>query len=157
MEQKAHKHNSYDLLFVAQPRQSLQFSGFTGRALEPVGGDRGDVSKNGFLFERESEAPTELSQAFEDETVDAYGEDEKLSGLFYFIAESMAFPWSERVLGDTVSVVGAEMPGSDRSGIDLVVEKNDKQSRIEAISVEMLLPYREGHLYLAAYLWKERA
>ena len=99
-----------------------------------------------------------VKEAFEDATVDAYGEDEKLSGLFYFIAESMAFPWSGCVLGETVTVVGAEMPGSDRSGIDLVVEKNDKQSRIEAISVEMLLPYREGHLYLAAYLlWKERA
>ena len=29
----------------------------------------------------------------------------------------MAFPWSGRVLGDTVPVVGAEMPDSDRLGI----------------------------------------
>jgi len=29
----------------------------------------------------------------------------------------MAFPWSGCVLGDTVSVVGAEMPDSDRLGI----------------------------------------
>ena len=78
--------------------------------------------------------------------------------LFCAISESMAFPWSGRVLGDTVPVVGAEMPDSDRLGMDLVVEKNDKQSRIDALSVEMLLPYPEGHLYLAAYLlWKERA
>jgi len=42
-EQKAHKHNSCDLLFVAQSRQSLQFSGFHGRALEPVGGVRREV------------------------------------------------------------------------------------------------------------------
>jgi len=70
----------------------------------------------------------------------------------------MAYPWSGCVLGETVSVVGAEMPDSDRLGMDLVVEKNNKQSRIEPLSVEMLLPYREGHLYLAAYLlWKERA
>ena len=69
----------------------------------------------------------------------------------------MAFPWQASVLGDTAIVVGVEWPDNDRLGIDLVVEKNGKQSRIEARSVEMLPPYPEGHLYLAAYLlWKEK-
>ena len=69
----------------------------------------------------------------------------------------MAFPWQASVLGDTATVVGVEWPDNDRLGIDLVVEKNGKQSRIEARSVEMLPPYPEGHLYLAAYLlWKEK-
>ena len=90
--------------------------------------------------------------------MDAYGEDEQLSGLFQAIAEDMAFPWQASVLGDTVTVVGAEMPENDRFGIDLVVEKNGKQLQIEARSVEMLPPYPEGHLYLAAYLmWKDSA
>ena len=69
----------------------------------------------------------------------------------------MAFPWQASVLGDTAIFVGTEMPDNDRLGIDLVVEKNRNQSRIEARSVEMLQPYPEGHLYLVAYLlWKER-
>ena len=69
----------------------------------------------------------------------------------------MAFPWQASVLGDTAIVVGTEMPDNDRLGIDLVVEKNRNQSRIEARSVEMLQPYPEGHLYLVVYLlWKER-
>ena len=98
-----------------------------------------------------------IKVAFEDATVDAYGDDEQLTGLFYAIADDMAFPWQANVLGDTVAVVGAEMPDNDRLGIDLVVEKNGKQSRIEARSVEMLPPYPDGHLNLAAYLiWKER-
>ncbi len=98
-----------------------------------------------------------INDAFENATVDAKDEEEQLSGLFYAIAEDMAFPWQASVLGDTVSVVGAEWPDDDRHGIDLVVEQNGKQSQIEARSVEMLPPYPEGHLSLAAYLlWKER-
>jgi len=43
-EQKSHQNKIAKLLFVAQPRQSLQFSGFQGRALELVDGDRREVS-----------------------------------------------------------------------------------------------------------------
>jgi len=82
--------------------------------------------------------------------VDANGDDEQLSGLFYAIAEEATFPWQGSVLGDTVSIVGAEMPDNDRLRIDLVVEKNGKQTRIEARSVEVLPPYPEAHLYLVA-------
>lgn len=91
-----------------------------------------------------------VNEAFKEATVDANGDDEQLSGLFYAIAEEATFPWQGSVLGDTVSIVGAEMPDNDRLGIDLVIEKNGKQTRIEARSVEVLPPYPEGHLYLAA-------
>ena len=98
-----------------------------------------------------------IKTAFEDATVDAYGDDEQHTGLFHVIAEDIEFPFQGSVLGDEVTVVRAEMPDSDRLGIDFVVEKNGKQSRIECRSVELLPPFPEGHLYLAAYLWwKER-
>ncbi len=98
-----------------------------------------------------------VNAALEDATVDAYGDDEQHSGFFYAIAEEIAFPFQGIVLGDEVSVVDAEMPEGDHFGIDLVIEKNGKTLRIEARSVEILPPYPEGHLYLAAYLiWKER-
>ena len=98
-----------------------------------------------------------VNEAFEDATVDANGVNDQLTGLFYTIAEDMEFPFQGSVLGDIVSILDVEMPDNDRLGIDLVIEKNGKQSRIEARSVEVLPPYPEGHLYLAAYLfWKER-
>ena len=105
----------------------------------------------------ESRNQDAIEEALEDATVDSMDDGEQLAGLFYSIAENMAFPWLGSLLGETVSVVDVEMPDSDRLGIDLVVEKNGKQSRIECRSVELLPPYPEGHLYLAAYLcWKER-
>ena len=98
-----------------------------------------------------------IKTAFEEAAVDANGEDEQLSGLFYAMDDEMTFPWQGSVLGETVSVVGIEMPDNDRLGIDLVVERNGKQSRIEARSVDVLSPLPDGHLFLAAYLkWKER-
>ena len=98
-----------------------------------------------------------IEEALEDATADSMDDGEQLAGLFYSIAENMAFPWLGSLLGETVSVVDVEMPDSDRLGIDLVVEKNGKQSRIECRSVELLPPYPDGHLYWAAYLcWKER-
>ncbi len=100
--------------------------------------------------------PTEIEAALEDATVDSKDKEEQLSGLFYAMEEELEFPWKASVLGEAVTVVGIEMPDRDRLGIDLVVERNGKQSRIEARSVEMLEPFPDGHLYLAAYLqWKQ--
>jgi hypothetical protein len=100
--------------------------------------------------------PDEIQSAMEDATVDSNGEDEQLSGLFYAMAEEIEFPWQGSLLGEAVTVVDIEMPDNDRLGIDFVVERNGKQSRIEARSVEMLEPFPDGHLYFAAYLlWKQ--
>jgi hypothetical protein len=42
-------------------------------------------------------------------------------------------------------------------GLDLVVERNGQRHRIEARSVNLLPPFPDGHLYLAAYLdWRRR-
>lgn len=97
----------------------------------------------------------EVDAAFEEATVDAYEADEQLSGLFNAIGEELVFPWQASVLGEVVMVVDIEQPNDDKLGLDLVVERNGKQFRIEARSVDVLLPLPEGHLYLAAYLvWK---
>ncbi len=49
-----------------------------------------------------------------------------------------------------------EWPENDGFGLDLVVERNGQRHRFEARSVELLKPFPEGHLILAAYLaWKK--
>jgi hypothetical protein len=97
----------------------------------------------------------EVHEAMENATVDAYGEYEQHTGLLTAIQDELQFPFKVEVLGETVTVVDMEWPKNDEFGLDLVVERNGKLHRIEARSANLLPPYPEGHLYLAAYLnWK---
>jgi hypothetical protein len=98
-----------------------------------------------------------IRDAFEEATVDAYGDEEQHSGLLTVIGDELAFPFSVKVLGEVVDVVGMEWPKNDSFGLDLVCERNGERHRIEARSVELLEPFPEGHMFLAAYLdWKSR-
>jgi hypothetical protein len=59
------------------------------------------------------------------------------------------------VVGETVTVVDMEWPENDEFGLDLVIERNGQRHRIEARSVNLLPPFPDGLLYLAAYLdWR---
>lgn len=96
-----------------------------------------------------------VREAFAEATVDAYGDSEQHTSLYYTLKDQLAFPFPARVLGETVSVVGIEWPETDEFGIDLICERNGEQHRVEARSVELLKPLPDGHLFLAAYLnWK---
>ena len=95
-------------------------------------------------------------EAMEEATVDANGVDEQHSGLLNVIGDELQFPFSAKVLGETVSIVDMEWPENDGYGLDLVIDRNGQRHRIEARSVELLEPLPEGHLFLAAYLaWKK--
>ena len=99
----------------------------------------------------------EVQSAYEDATVDAYGEDEQHSGLLTMIQQELVFPFRATILGDDVTIVDMEWPEDDQYGLDLVVERKGTRHRIEARSVQLTKPLPEGHLYLAAYLdWKRR-
>ena len=99
--------------------------------------------------------PEAVKAAMEDATVDSKDVDEQHSGLLTAIGEELQFPFSAKVLGETVTIVDMEWPVNDGYGLDLVVERNGQRHRIEARSVELLHPLPEGHLFLAAYLaWK---
>lgn len=54
-------------------------------------------------------APAALEALTEEATVDAYGEDEQLTGFFTMIEESLAVPFTTTVLGVEVSVVGVDL------------------------------------------------
>ena len=97
-----------------------------------------------------------IDEAMDEATVDANGVDEQHSALLTVIGDELQFPFSARVLGETVTIVDMEWPRNDGFGLDLVVERNGQRHRIEARSVELLTPLPEGHLFLAAYLaWKK--
>ena len=69
--------------------------------------------------------------------------------------DELQFPFTAKVLGETVTVVDMEWPDNDGYGLDLVVERNGQRHCIEARSVELMEPFPEGNLFLAAYLaWR---
>ena len=101
--------------------------------------------------------PDAVEEALDEACTDAYGEYEQHTGLLTAIEDALAFPFRPEVLGEEVEVVGMEWPQDDEFGLDLVIERGGRQHRVEARSVNLLEPFPEGHLDLAAYLeWKRR-
>lgn len=97
----------------------------------------------------------EIQEAMEEACVDANDEHEQCSGLTTIAMEELEFPFPAKVLGETVSVVGAASPKYDTLGLDLVVEHKNKRYAIATGSVELTEPLPEGQLHLAAYLhWR---
>ncbi|MCI0721011.1 MAG: calcium-binding protein [Acidobacteria bacterium] len=97
-----------------------------------------------------------VRRAFEEAIIDCYGEYEQHSGLLTMIEQEVKFPFQAQVLGNIVKVVGMEWPDDDEFGLDFVCEHKGKRHRVEARSVDLVSPFPEGHLYIAAYLdWKK--
>jgi len=97
----------------------------------------------------------QVQEAFENAIIDAYGDSEQHSGLLTMIENEVKFPFPAKVMGESVAVVGMEWPEDDEFGLDLVCERGGRRHRIEARSVDLVPPFPEGHLYIAAYLdWK---
>ncbi len=92
-----------------------------------------------------------IEAAWDDAVADAYDDDEQWSGIMDAIVNELQFPFSARVMGLDLSVVDAEQPKVGR-GLDLIVELNGQQHRIEARSVELVPPLPAGAEYLAAYV-----
>lgn len=96
-----------------------------------------------------------VEAAHEDATVDAYDEYEQHTGFMTALEELLAFPFSAKVMGETLQVTGMEWPEGDSFGLDLLVERNCESHRMDAKSVELVKPFPDGHLTLAAYLkWR---
>ena len=97
-----------------------------------------------------------VREAFEEAIVDCHDESEQHSGLLTMIEQDVKFPFQARVLGETVRVIAMEWPEDDEFGLDFVCEHNGKRHRVEARSVDLVSPFPDGHLYIAAYLdWKK--
>ena len=97
----------------------------------------------------------EVEAARDVATMDAYGDYEQHTGFMTALEEELAFPFNVKIMGETLQVSGMEWPKNDEFGLDLIVERNGKQHRMDARSMELVEPFPDGHLTLAAYLkWR---
>jgi hypothetical protein len=98
--------------------------------------------------------PDDIAAAREEGLADAYGEDEEFGGLACMVENELSLPFSAKVLGQEVKVVGLEQANVGFA-LDMIVEHGGKQHRIDARSVELVQPLPEGAAYLAALLmWR---
>lgn len=93
--------------------------------------------------------PAVLEALIEEATVDAYGEDEQLTGLFTMIEEHLAVPFTTTVLGVEVSVVGVDL-AEDRRVVARCVRGPARQG-IGILDLPLPDPAPEGARWIEAY------
>jgi hypothetical protein len=95
----------------------------------------------------------ELSQAVLDElveeaTVDAYGEDEQLTGFYTMIEDNLTLPFTTMVLGIEVTVAGIDL--TDFGIVAICVRGTQRQS-IPIPDLPLPAPPPPGSEWIAAY------
>ena len=99
--------------------------------------------------------PDEIKGAHEVATTDAYGDHEQHTGFMTLLEEDLVFPFNVKFMGETRTVVGMAWPENSEFGLDLLIERHGSEHRVDASLVEVLEPFPDGHLTLAAYLnWR---
>ncbi|MFG2845703.1 hypothetical protein ACGF12_21385 [Kitasatospora sp. NPDC048296] len=91
----------------------------------------------------------ELEAMIDEATVDAYGEDEELTGLFTMIEEHLAVPFSTTVLGVEVTVRGIDLTLDGR--IVAVCSRGPVRQKIEILELPMPTPAPDGAEWVEAY------
>jgi hypothetical protein len=95
-----------------------------------------------------------LHALIEEATVDCYGEDEQLTGLWAMIEDQVVCPFRAKGVGEEVEVTGFEWP--EGKGFYAVCERKGKKHRVDLSSLEWIKPYPEGFEWIEAYLaWRE--
>jgi len=95
----------------------------------------------------------ELSQAVLDElveeaTVDAYGEDEQLTGFYTMIEDDLTLPFTTMVLGIEVTVAGIDL--TDFGIVAICVRGTHRQS-LPIPALPLPAPPPPGSEWIAAY------
>jgi hypothetical protein len=98
-------------------------------------------------------AVAELSQADLDELVeeaivDAYGEDEQLTGFYTMIEDNLALPFTTRVLGVEVTVAGIDLTDW---GIVAICVRGTHRQLIPILDLPLSAPPPPGSEWIAAY------
>jgi hypothetical protein len=99
-------------------------------------------------------SPAALEALIEEATVDAYGEDEQLTGFFTMIEESLAVPFSTTVLGVDVSVVGVDL-AEDGCVVARCV-RGPVRRDIGILDLPLPEPAPEGSQWIEAYRYWAR-
>jgi hypothetical protein len=89
-----------------------------------------------------------LEAMIEEATVDAYNEDEQLTGLFTMIEDHLVLPFTTTVLGVEVTVKKVDLTAD--SIVALCVRGRDRQ-RIDLLELPLPAPPPEGAAWIDAY------
>ncbi|MEV0170250.1 hypothetical protein AB0I00_03825 [Streptomyces sp. NPDC050803] len=98
--------------------------------------------------------PAALEALIEEATVDAYGQDEQLTGFFTMIEEGLAVPFTTTVLGVEVSVVGVD-PAEDGHVVARCARGSVRQG-IGILDLPLPEPAPEGSQWIEAYRYLAR-
>jgi hypothetical protein len=90
----------------------------------------------------------DLDELVEEAIVDAYGEDEQLTGFYTMIEENLALPFTTRDLGVEVTVAGIDLTDW---GIAAVCLRGTHRQSIPILDLPLAAPAPPGSEWIAAY------
>ncbi|TDU05334.1 hypothetical protein EDD99_3842 [Streptomyces sp. 846.5] len=91
----------------------------------------------------------ELEAMIDEATVDAYSEDEQLTGLFTMLEENLAVPFITTVLGVEVVVRGVDLASDGR--IVALCSRDRIRQAIGILELPLPTPGPEGSEWIEAY------
>jgi hypothetical protein len=91
----------------------------------------------------------DLDGLIEEAMVDAYGEEEQLTGLYTMIEDGLVVPFETEVLGVTVTVDRVEM--TDAGQLVAVCRRGSVEQAIGLLELPLPSPPPEGAEWIAAY------
>ncbi|MBQ1019456.1 hypothetical protein KBX71_16505 [Micromonospora sp. D93] len=89
-----------------------------------------------------------LEAMIEEATVDAYGDDEQLTGLFTVVEEHLAVPFTTTVLGVEVTVRKIDLTADS---IVAVCARGRHRQRIDLLDLPLPTPAPDGAAWIDAY------
>ncbi|NYT95278.1 hypothetical protein [Salinispora sp. H7-4] len=95
-----------------------------------------------------SEKDGALEAMIEEATLDAYGDDEQLTGLFTLIEEHLAVPFTTTVLGVEVTVGKIELTADS---IVAVCARGRHRQRVGLLDLPLPTPMPDGAAWIDAY------
>jgi hypothetical protein len=90
----------------------------------------------------------ELEALVEEATVDAYGDEEQLSGFHVMIGDNLAIPFTTTILGVEVTVKAVELTAS---GIVAICVRGKYRQAIPILDLPLPEPPPRGWEWIAAY------
>ena len=90
----------------------------------------------------------ELDELIEQAVVDAYGDDEQMTGFYTMIEGNLALPFTTMVLGVEANVVGVDL--TDR-GIVAICTRGAHRQAIPILDLPLPVPPPHGSEWIAAY------
>lgn len=90
----------------------------------------------------------DLNELVEDAIVDAYGEDEQLAGFYTMFEESLALPFTTRVLGVEVTVEAVDLTDY---GIAAICVRGSHRQPIAILDLPLPVPPPPGSEWITAY------